>query len=175
MQGQYAKSGAVALLGVLGIFYLRLIMKVEKLNVFINSVTAFFTQLGETAIEVDTPYLNDNSTPAAFDYSGIIVITGPTKGSVYVSAPTIMLRELLKVLGESETSMNLLKDLLGEIANTVSGNARTEFGSDFIISTPTVVDGAPSANYLPKDRRAYVIPFYWRNYKGVIGICVWQS
>lgn len=167
--------GTVNASGQSHLWELGFIMKVEKLNVFIRSVTAFFEQLGEKSVEVDTPYLNDNNTPIAFDYSGIIVITGPTKGCVYVSAPTIMLRELLKVLGESESSMSLLKDLLGEIANTVSGNARTEFGPDFIISTPTVVDAAPSSSYLPKERRAYIIPFYWRNHKGVIGICVWQA
>lgn len=147
-------------------------MKAEKLNVFINSVMAFFDQVGEKLNEVDTPYLNSNETPLAYDYSGIITITGPLTGCVYVSAETPLLRDLLITLGEPENSLALLKDLIGEVANTVSGNARTEFGSDFIISPPKIVDGAPSANFLPKDKRTYVIPFHWREHDGVIGICV---
>lgn len=150
-------------------------MKVEKLNVFMRSVSAFFTQIGEELKEVDTPYLNNNSTPVAYDYSGVITITGPMIGSVYVSATTVMLRDLLHVLNEPEGSIALLKDLVGEIANTVSGNARTEFGSDFIISTPTVFMGSPPANFLPKERRSYIIPFYWQNHKAVIGICIWNK
>lgn len=147
-------------------------VKAEKLNVFINSVVAFFDQAGEKLENIDTPYLNNNSEPVAYDYSGIITITGPTEGCVYVSAPTGMLREILQVLNEPDNSMAQIKDLVGEIANTVSGNARTEFGSDFIISPPRVVDGAPNSNYLPKDNRSYIIPFHWRENSGIVGICL---
>lgn len=150
-------------------------MKVEKLSVFMQSVSAFFSQIGADLKEVDTPYLNDNHTPIAYDYSGVITITGPMVGSVYVSATTVMLRDLLRTLDEPENSIALLKDLIGEIANTVSGNARTEFGSDFIISTPAVFMGSPPANLLPKERRSYIIPFYWQKHKAVIGICIWNK
>lgn len=150
-------------------------MKTEKLRVFMHSVSSFFEQIGDTIKEIDTPYLNDNQNPVIYDYSGIITISGPITGSVYVSAPTMMLRRILGVLGEPESSITLLKDLVGEIANTVSGNARTEFGSNFIISPPMVVEGMPSPQYLPRDRRSYIIPFYWHDCKAVIGICVWQQ
>lgn len=150
-------------------------MQIEKLNVFMQSVIAFFFQLGEKLTDIDTPYLNSNQTPVAYDYSGVITITGSTAGSVYVSATTAMLRELLKVLQEPEESITMLKDLVGEIANTVSGNARTEFGPEFIISPPDVFAGAPPVQYLPKERRSYIIPFYWREHKGVIGICIWRA
>lgn len=147
-------------------------MKVEKLNVFMQSVSAFFEQIGESLREIDTPYLNDNTQPIAYDYSGIITITGPIVGSVYVSATTVMLRDLLRAIGEPEGSIALLKDLVGEIANTVSGNARTEFGPDFLISPPTITEGVPPVQYLPRERRSYVIPFYWHEHKAVIGICI---
>lgn len=147
-------------------------MKVEKLNVFMQSVSAFFEQIGESLREIDTPYLNDNTQPIAYDYSGIITITGPIVGSVYVSATTVMLRDLLRAIGEPEGSIALLKDLVGEIANTVSGNARTEFGPDFLISPPTITEGVPPLQYLPRERRSYVIPFYWHEHKAVIGICI---
>lgn len=147
-------------------------MKVEKLNVFMQSVSSFFEQIGETLKEIDTPYLNDNTQPIAYDYSGVITITGPIVGSVYVSATTVMLRDLLRALNEPEGSIALLKDLVGEIANTVSGNARTEFGPDFLISPPTITEGVPPPQYLPRDRRSYIIPFYWHDHKAVIGICI---
>ncbi len=150
-------------------------MKVEKLSVFARSVASFFSQIGETLTEIDTPYLTDNQSPVAYDYSGVITITGPVMGSVYVSAPTIMLRDLLRALNEPEGSIGLLKDLVGEIANTVSGNARTEFGSSFIISPPTVFAGLPPSQYLPKVKRSYTFPFYWKEHKAVIGICIWQK
>ncbi len=147
-------------------------VKAEKLSVFIDSVIAFFSQVGERLEDIDTPYLNPNNAPVAYDYTGIISITGPLKGSVYVSASSSMLRKLLHVMQEPEISLVLMKDLVGEIANTVSGNARSEFGSAFIISPPRIVEGAPNTNFLPLDERTYVIPFHWAGDNGVIGICV---
>lgn len=83
-----------------------------------------------------------------------------------------MLRNILLHMGEPATTEELLKDLVGEIANTVSGNARREFGSDFIISTPIVINGAPSETYLPRNKRSYIIPVKWDRYKTLIGICL---
>lgn len=147
-------------------------VKVEKLGVFLSSIDAFFAQIDNTQIDIDTPYLHHNQNAVGYDYSGIINISGPLEGCVYISASSIMLREVIKTMGESDSSLNMMKDLLGEMANTISGNARTEFGADFIISPPKIVEGAPSTSYLPKERNSYITPFNWRGYQAVIGICI---
>lgn len=147
-------------------------VKIEKLGVFLSSISAFFSQIDDTQVAINTPYLNKNNNMVGYDYSGIIKISGPLEGCVYISAPSNMLREITKVMGESDTSLAMLKDLLGEMANTISGNARTEFGADFIISPPKIVDGAPNVSYLPKERNSYITPFNWRGYTAVIGICI---
>ncbi len=146
--------------------------KVEKLGVFLSSIDAFFTQVGADAVAIDTPYLSDNKGAVGYDYSGIIKISGPLTGCVYVSAPSNMLREVIRIMGEPDSSLTMMKDLLGEMANTISGNARTEFGAEFIISPPEIVEGAPSLSYLPKNRHSYITPFTWRGYEAVIGICI---
>ena len=141
--------------------------KVEKLSVFLSSINSFFAQIDGSEVSIDTPYLNNNKTAI-----GVIKISGPLEGCVYVSAPSVMLREVINVMGEPDSSITMMKDLLGEMANTISGNARTEFGSEFIISTPQIVESAPSVSYLPRDRQSYITPFTWRGYKAVIGICI---
>ncbi len=147
-------------------------VKAEKLNVFIDSVIGFFAQIGERSVEVDTPYLNSNAKPMHYDYTGIITITGPLRGCVYVSTTPAMLRNLLEVINEPDTSVELMRDLVGEIANTVSGNARSEFGPEFIISPPKIIDGVPDESFLPPEERTYVIPFSWQSHTGVIGIYI---
>lgn len=147
-------------------------MKAEKLNVFIDSVTHFFKQIKHDAAQVDTPFINENSSPLAYDYTGIISITGPIEGCVYVSSESPMLRSILKLMGENNTSLGMMKDLIGELANTVAGNARKEFGAEFIISTPVIVEGMPSVQYLPKGRHCYIIPVNWEKHKTLIGICL---
>lgn len=146
-------------------------VKVEKLGIFLSSISLFFSQIDDSPVALDTPYLNSNKSAVGYDYSGVIRISGPLEGCVYVSAPSIMLREIIKVMQEPDSSLAMMKDLLGEMANTISGNARTEFGPDFVISPPSIVDGAPMS-YLSKDHNSYVTPFSWRGHNAVIGICV---
>ena len=147
-------------------------VNVDKLGVFLSSISAFFAQIDDESVVIDTPYLNNNKNAVGYDYSGMITISGPLEGCVYVSAPSNILREIIKVMGEPDSSITMMKDLLGEMANTISGNARTEFGADFIISPPKIIEGIPSIPYLPKDRQSHVTPFTWRGYKAVIGISI---
>ncbi|SLJ83664.1 chemotaxis protein CheX [Psychrobacter sp. DAB_AL43B] len=147
-------------------------VNVEKLGVFLSSISAFFAQIDDEPVVIDTPYLHSNKNAVGYDYSGMIKISGPLEGCVYVSAPSNLLREVIKVMGEPDSSITMMKDLLGEMANTISGNARAEFGADFIISPPKIIEGIPSIPYLPRDRQSYVTPFTWRGYKAVIGICI---
>ena len=147
-------------------------VNVDKLGVFLSSISAFFAQIDDESVVIDTPYLNSNKNAVGYDYSGMIKISGPLEGCVYVSAPSTLLREIIKVMGEPDSSITMMKDLLGEMANTISGNARTEFGADFIISPPKIIDCIPSIPYLPTVRPSYVTPFTWRGYKAVIGISI---
>ncbi|NRB42930.1 MAG: chemotaxis protein CheX [Pseudomonadales bacterium] len=147
-------------------------MKQEHIQVFIDGAVHYFKQNNASDVEVGSPYLIENDNPAAFDYTGIIGISGPKKGCVYVTAPKALLNHLLLSIGENETSEENIVDLIGEVANTVSGNARGTFGSEFMISVPVVMKGMPDSIYLPKGLRSYVIPLYWKSYSAAIVVCL---
>ena len=147
-------------------------MQEQQLQVFIDGAVHYFHQVNASDVSVGTPYLADNKNPASFDCTGIIGITGPSEGCVYFTAPTALIRHILLSFGEAEHTRDNLRDLVGEIANTISGNARGEFGAEFMISVPVVVDGAPESIYLPKDARSYVIPIYWKAYSAAVVICL---
>ncbi len=49
-------------------------VRVEKLGVFLSSISAFFAQIDNTQVDVDTPYLNNNKSVVGYDYSGMIKI-----------------------------------------------------------------------------------------------------
>ncbi len=64
---------------------------------------------------------------------------------------------------ESDFSHETMRDLVGEVANTISGNARKDFGRDFVISVPSVLAG--SAGYSgAAGMRSFVIPINWRSH-----------
>jgi chemotaxis protein CheX len=69
-------------------------------------------------------------------------VTGRRTGIVYFTAPRGMLIVMLMKMNESDVSHDNLCDLVGEVANTISGNARRDFGKEFIISAPEVLAGS---------------------------------
>lgn len=144
---------------------------VEKnFQVFIDSVANYFRQLHDDEIVISTPYLNENHTPIVSDYTGVIGITGNNKGLVYFTAPKPLLEKILTVMQEADNSEDNLVDLVGEVANTISGNARKEFGPEFNISVPFVFRGQPDSINIPKDRHSFVIPLEWKGQTAAIVI-----
>ena len=63
------------------------------------------------------------------DYNGIVTFSGAYNGHVIVSMPAQLLKELLLLQGETDLSEGNLLDAVGEIANTLGGNARKALGS----------------------------------------------
>ena len=107
------------------------------------------------------------------EYTGIIGISGKRKGSVYITTAEGMLKELAKIiLHLEEVTVEEIKDLVGEIANTISGNVRRAYGSDFMISVPVVIEGKAKDIKLPEDIKSFVIPLTWRDYKSYLVVCL---
>lgn len=146
-------------------------MKEKQLNAFIDIVQHYFDQFGHEGLIIETPYLLENDLPQLHDYTGVIGISGAKRGVVYVTASKALLNGILQEIGEPEQHEANMIDLVGEIANTVAGNARTEFGSDFHISIPFVFKGAPQSVILPKNQRSFIIPIIWQSQVGEIVIC----
>ena len=64
------------------------------------------------------------------------------------------------------------EDLVGEVANTIAGNARKHFGSEFLISVPTVLFGRPDNIIFPRHLKNFVIPITWRSHRSYLIICL---
>ena len=147
-------------------------MKEQKLQIFVSIITNYFKQLGDEELIVDTPYLLENQQPKVHDYTGVIGISGVQKGVVYFSATSELLHSILDSMGETDKSEDNLVDLVGEVANTIAGNARNEFGPEFHISVPFVCKGSPQSIILPKNGRSFIIPVSWRAQVGEIVVCL---
>ncbi len=147
-------------------------MKEQNLQIFVSIITNYFNQFGGDELVVDTPYLLENQQPKVHDYTGVIGISGAQKGVVYFTATTALLSGILESMGEMDKGEDNLVDLAGEVANTVSGNARQDFGPEFHISVPFVFKGSPQSIILPKDGRSFIIPVSWRGQIGEIVVCL---
>jgi chemotaxis protein CheX len=136
----------------------------QELKTFVEGTTNYFEVAAQQAASVGSPYLVTDGTPAMHEYTGIISISGRREGVVCFTAPKAMLTVLLMKMQENDFSHENMRDLVGEVANTISGNARRDFGNEFVISVPSVVAG--ERNELPPvpGARSFVIPINWRSH-----------
>jgi chemotaxis protein CheX len=146
-------------------------LREAEIRTFIDGTTHYFEVSAQQSASVGSPYLVTDGNPGAYDYTGVINVSGARKGIVYFSAPRGMLTVLLMRMQETDTSDANIKDLVGEVANTISGNARRDFGKNFVISVPLVVVNDIEKLTAPH-RRSYVIPINWRNHSAKLVVCL---
>jgi len=135
---------------------------IDELQVFIDGALHYFTQISDEAAEVRIPYLIKDDL-IMDEYTGMIGISGNRKGMIYFSAPRAMLRHILLSLGENGNDDELYSDLIGEIANIISGNARRTLGSNFNISVPEVIRNE-IIQMVDMNVHQFAIPIRWKLY-----------
>jgi len=146
-------------------------MSDEEIKIFIDSVVRYFERVTGEPAEVDPPYLKGESS-VALDFTGVIGISGRHRGAVYFTSGADQLTELLHRIGETQVGVSEHEDLVGEVANTIAGNARQHFGSEFLISVPIVLFGRPDKISFPGHLKNFVIPINWRSHRSYLIICL---
>ena len=147
-------------------------MKDSELQIFIDSLRNYFaTNIGGHLETAAAFHVSSQDTPAS-DYTGIIGVSGDKQGCIYLTATKAMLGDVLLAMGEPEIDESLFNDVIGEVTNTVSGNARKILGPGFMISVPIVVTGRPEHIHFPGNFDIGVVPFSWNNHKASLVVCL---
>ena len=147
-------------------------MKEDEIKVFIDIVTNYFREISGEEASMGVPFIkNDNL--CVMDYSGIIGISGRYRGGIYLSADSEILAEVAScILGLDKAMVDeeACEDMLGEITNTIAGNARSSFGSQFMISVPIVIKGRPEDISFKLNPPVFIIPISWREHSCFLAI-----
>ncbi len=137
-------------------------MEAQDLTVFVDGLANYFASTTGTEAQIGTPFLIKDVTEYIADYTGVIGISGTMKGAIFFSASRRMMMHVLNGMGLISSQDSKLMDLVGEICNTVSGNARKDFGEDFNISVPVTLQGKPDDMSVSEVVNIYVIPIEWK-------------
>jgi len=138
-----------------------------ELKVFIEAVSTYFARLTREPAVIRSSYLAETELPH-FDYTGLITLSGRFRGCVYFSAPRRLVRELLLQMQEPDTCEQNLLDAVGEVANTISGNARAHFGSQLDISVPVAIKGMMAQIKTAIRTRPFAILLSWQEHEAVV-------
>ncbi|MBA3695494.1 MAG: chemotaxis protein CheX [Methylotenera sp.] len=135
------------------------------IEVFSHAIDQYFKQTTHEPAIIEAAYLADNAqhTPPTYGFTGVINVSAKYVGAIYFSAPSAMMRHVLTSMKENNQCEENLLDAVGEIANTISGNARKHFGEHMEISVPEKIVGYPSALNKPSRDYPYIILIKWKH------------
>lgn len=143
-----------------------------ELKIFVGSVANYFTKITQTPASIGIPYVKGTEILVQ-EYTGVIGLTGKRKGGIYITCSRQMLVDLIAdYLQASDPSEEIVRDMLGEMANVISGNVSDSFGSGFEISVPVIIVGKPDVIELPTKVPSFVIPINWKKHTAhlVVGL-----
>jgi chemotaxis protein CheX len=142
-------------------------LQADEIRIFIDAVRNYFVQITAHPAVVRASYLAASEVPR-FAYTGLITVSGQFHGCVYFSAQQDMLLALLDEMREPDCSEENLLDAVGEIANTIAGNARRHFGAGLDISVPIAIKGVSEHIRATARVRPLVIMVQWQSYEVVV-------
>ena len=137
-----------------------------ELKLFVDSVRRYFQVLTRQEPQVTSAFLGTGDVDG-HDFNGIVTFSGSYNGHVMVSMPPQLLRELLLLQGETDLSESNLLDAVGEIANTLGGNARKTLGAGLQISVPVKLHGSSGVKARVR-KHPYVITLRWNHQPAMV-------
>lgn len=140
----------------------------DGLKLFVDSVRSYFKVLTRQEPQITSAYLATGELQG-HEYNGIVTCSGAYAGHVIVSMPGQLLKELLLLQGETDTAPGNLLDAVGEIANTLGGNARKSLGPALKISVPVRLRGS-SAIQTRLRKHPYAVTLRWNHQPAVVCI-----
>jgi chemotaxis protein CheX len=145
-------------------------MTEQEVKYFIDVVVNYFRDISGEPSEMGIPYIKEKET-VLLDYTGLIGISGAKKGAIYLTSSKEMLSEITSILlGYDNPEEELVVDMAGEIANTIAGNVRENFGASFMISVPIILKGCPDDVIIRMVPPIFIIPIKWRKHSAFLAV-----
>ncbi len=131
-------------------------MTEEELAVFAELTRRYFERTMDEGVEFSGATFSFGP-PQFEDFTGLIRISGPCNGYIFISLAQLLLTEMLDRMGETQKTAEVCRDFVGDLASSIAGSAREHFGARLRISTPIAmtareaerVDWPPSHLCLP--------------------------
>lgn len=138
----------------------------EELKLFVHSVCHYFQVTTAQEPQVTSAFLA-SSEIEGHEFNGLVTFSGSYNGHVMVSMPGKLVRELLLLQRETDLSDTSLLDTVGEITNTLAGNARKSLGAGLQISVPVKLQGAAAITARVR-QRPYAITLRWNHQSALV-------
>lgn len=136
------------------------------LKLFVDSIRNYLKITTRQEPQITSAFLGTEDIEG-FEYNGIVTFSGSHNGHVIVSMPGRLVREILLLQHETDLGDSNLLDAVGEIANTLAGNARKALGAELQISVPIKLQGTQGIKARVR-KRPYFITLRWNRYEAMV-------
>jgi chemotaxis protein CheX len=136
------------------------------LKLFVDSIRNYLKITTRQEPQITSAFLGTGDIEG-FEFNGIVTFSGSHNGQVVVSMPDKLVREILLLQHETDLRESNLLDAVGEIANTLAGNARKALGAELEISVPVKIQGIHSLKGKVREH-PYVITLRWNHYEAMV-------
>ena len=136
------------------------------LKLFVDSIRNYLKVTTRQEPQITSAFLGTGDVEG-HEFNGIVTFSGSHNGHVIVSMPGKLVREILLLQHETDLSDSNLLDAVGEIANTLAGNARKALGAELEISVPMKLHGAQGIRARVR-KRPYFITLRWNHYEAMV-------
>ena len=146
-------------------------MEQQQLQVFIESVVEYFNKMTDSPINVGVPFLKDEAKNVILNLTGVIGISGTMRGAIYFTAEEQFLSDLIeRITPGVDPSLRNQSAMVGELANTIAGNAQKTLGSGYHISIPIVMmtPDVSQQNSLELKTATFVVPLRWHGHNAYL-------
>jgi chemotaxis protein CheX len=131
---------------------------------FIDVCTSVFKDFVKCDLVPERVYFSKKEDFLNWDISGLIALTGETRGIVAISMKTETALEITRILtGKTHSYLDSdVVDMIGELVNIISGNVKKNLEDTYkiIISLPYIIRGRAHLVVIPEERsRLLCIPF----------------
>ena len=147
----------------------------SELKLFVDSVRNYFKVVTRHEPQITSAFLATGEIES-HGFSGLVSFSGSYRGHVMVSMPAALLRELLLLQHETDLSEANMLDAVGEIANTLAGNARKSLalGTDLNITVPVKFQGNSELKQRVR-KLPYMITLRWNHQHAIVCIHLERS
>lgn len=139
-------------------------MDVKIINPFLTATINLLEQTFGLAATAGTPFVLDDLVRHRWEISGLIAITGETRGVIALRMHHLLVDKLLVKSGlevkDEKERVEMTTSMVCELINIISGNAIGAISDyDLDISVPMVVQGKGHLISWPKIAPVVCIPF----------------
>lgn len=140
----------------------------NDLKLFVDSIRHYLKVSTRQEPVITSAFLG-TADIEGFEFNGIVTFAGSHNGQIVVSMPGKLVREILLLQHETDLSNSNQLDAVGEIANTLAGNARAALGAELQISVPIKLQGAQGIKARVRTH-PYVITLRWSHHAAMVWV-----